>query len=52
MENSDFIIAINKDATCPMMQLADLGVEGDIKKIIPKLTEAVTKLKESRVVDK
>ena len=51
MENSDFILAINKDASCTMMQIADLGVEGDIKKIIPKLTEAVKKVKASRVVD-
>jgi len=45
MEDSGFILAINKDESCPMMQLADLGVEGDIKVIIPKLTEAVKKYK-------
>ena len=41
MENSAFIIAINQDETCPMMQLADLGIQGDLKVIIPRLTEAV-----------
>lgn len=41
MENSDCIIAINKDEHCPMMKQADLGVVGDLKIIIPKLTEAI-----------
>ena len=41
MENSAFIIAINQDETCPMMQLADLGIQGDLEVIIPRLTEAV-----------
>lgn len=45
MESSEFIIAINKDEACPMMQLADLGVVGDMKIIIPKLTEAIEKYK-------
>ena len=41
MEESDLIIAINKDETCPMMKIADLGIVGDLHVIIPKLTEAV-----------
>lgn len=41
MENSNFIIAINKDESCPMMKLADLAVVGDLKQIVPALTEAV-----------
>ena len=41
MESSEFIIAINKDEACPMMKIADLGIVGDLKVIIPKLTEAV-----------
>lgn len=41
MENSDCIIAINKDEHCPMMKQADLGVVGDLKIIIPKLTAAI-----------
>ena len=41
MEDSEFIVAINKDETCPMMKLADLGVVGDLKLIVPKLTQAV-----------
>ena len=41
MEDSEFILAINIDKYCPMMQLADLGIVGDLKKIVPALTEAV-----------
>lgn len=52
MEDSGFILAINKDPNCPMMQSADLSVEGDIKVIIPKLTEAIEKLKADRLADR
>ena len=41
MEESDLIVAINKDDQCPMMNIADLGVQGDLKVIVPMLTEAV-----------
>ncbi len=41
MENSNCIIAINKDPSCPMMKQADLGIVGDLKVIVPKLTEAI-----------
>lgn len=37
MQNSNIIIAINKDPECPMMKLADYAVEGDLKKIIPEI---------------
>lgn len=48
MEDSEFILAINTDANCPMMKLADLGVVGDLKKIVPKLTEAIKAYKENQ----
>lgn len=37
MQTSKIIIAINKDPECPMMQLADYAIEGDLKKVIPEL---------------
>ncbi|MCL2010694.1 MAG: electron transfer flavoprotein subunit alpha/FixB family protein [Synergistaceae bacterium] len=43
MENADFIIAINKDEHAPVMSMADLGVCGNLKTIVPKLTAAVKK---------
>lgn len=39
MEESDFIIAVNKDKYAPIFNTADLGIVGDVNKIIPLLTE-------------
>lgn len=43
MEESDVIIAINKDETAPIFGVADYGVVGDVFKILPLFTEAVKK---------
>lgn len=39
MEESDYIIAINKDETAPIFDVADVGIVGDINQIVPLLTE-------------
>jgi electron transfer flavoprotein alpha subunit len=41
MQNSENILAINKDQNAPIFEFSDLGVVGDLHKILPKLTEAV-----------
>lgn len=50
MEDSEFILAINQDEEAPMMKLADLGIQGDLFVIIPKLTEAIKAYRSSQTV--
>ena len=49
MEESDIIIAINKDETAPIFDVADYGIVGDLNKILPALTE---KIKEAKAAKK
>jgi electron transfer flavoprotein alpha subunit len=44
MEESEFIIAINKDKYAPIFNVADLGIVGDLNKIVPLLTERLSKM--------
>jgi electron transfer flavoprotein alpha subunit len=41
MQNSNVIVAINKDANAPIFEFSDLGVVGDVHQVVPKLTELV-----------
>lgn len=43
MEESDMIIAINKDKFAPIFSVADIGIVGDVHKIVPLLTERLKK---------
>ncbi|WP_028932553.1 electron transfer flavoprotein subunit alpha/FixB family protein [Pseudonocardia spinosispora] len=45
MQTSKTIIAVNKDTEAPIFEIADYGVVGDLFKVAPQLTEAVTKRK-------
>jgi electron transfer flavoprotein alpha subunit len=43
MEESDIIMAINKDESAPIFEVADFGIVGDALKILPLFTEEVKK---------
>ena len=47
MQDSEVIIAINKDETAPIMNVADYGIVGDIKKVLPELIAQAKAIKEA-----
>ena len=48
MEESDVIIAINKDETAPIFDVADYGICGDLFKVVPMMIDAIKAAKESK----
>jgi electron transfer flavoprotein alpha subunit len=48
MEESEYIIAINKDKEAPIFNISDLGIVGDVSKIVPMITEEIKLLKSQK----
>ena len=48
MEESDLIVAINKDDSAPIFDVADYGIVGDLNKILPVLTEQIKAAKAAK----
>ena len=49
MEESDIIIAINKDETAPIFDVADYGIVGDLNKVVPALTASLKAEKAAKI---
>jgi len=41
MSNSELIIAVNKNETAPIFEVADYGIVGDLFKVVPEMIEAI-----------
>ncbi|HOG47217.1 MAG TPA: electron transfer flavoprotein subunit alpha [Anaerolineae bacterium] len=50
MKESKFIIAINKDAGAPIFRLADVGIVGDLYKVVPEIIKEINAAKAGSVV--
>lgn len=46
MENSEYIVAINKNETAAILEVADLGIVGNVNTLLPKLAAAIKQYKE------
>ncbi len=45
-ERAKFIIAVDQNPEAPIFKIADIGIVGDLREVLPRLTEELSKLKE------
>jgi electron transfer flavoprotein alpha subunit len=48
MQDSDVVIAINRDAEAPIFEVATFGIVGDLFQVVPALTTRIRELKQAR----
>ncbi len=46
MEDAEFIVAINKNPEAPIFKYADVGIVGDVHKVLPELISQLSVAKE------
>ena len=45
MQDSECIIAVNKNESAPIFEVADYGITGDLYKVVPQLIESIKAIK-------
>jgi electron transfer flavoprotein alpha subunit len=48
MQESDFILAINRDPHAPIFEIATMGIVGDLYEVIPAMIKQIRALKEAQ----
>jgi electron transfer flavoprotein alpha subunit len=48
MQDSDIIIAINRDRSAPIFEVATYGIVGDVLEVVPAITARIRELRKSR----
>ena len=48
MQDSDVIIAINRDRTAPIFEVATYGIEGDVHQVVPAITNRIREMRTQR----
>jgi electron transfer flavoprotein alpha subunit len=48
MQDSDLVIAINRDPQAPIFEVASYGIVGDLFKVVPAITSYLKELKQAR----
>ena len=48
MQDSECIIAVNKNEAAPIFEIADYGIVGDLFKVVPEMIESFKAVKEAK----
>lgn len=48
MQDSEYIVAVNKNSSAPIFEIADYGITGDLFKVVPQLIEAIKAAKAAK----